>query len=1551
MTTDRSRGVPRPEPSAPDGGLIFSDLPRRPFRELAARLGAKASKTAISNYATKKKTLAAGSGSHLASSQSPAPSQDLFAKEGVEDLATGGGQFPTLLPKPGWGKPSIRLPAPLAEHPTAEVTPTAPVEDHRSPWPNPILSDRPVPPFPARPACFARGRRAGKLNQAGRKVPVQSTVEPYSLEPPSSAPHLPGKNYADYYPWTSNHAEDTLSEQVIKHGFFDKASISPNEQQSARSMLWPVLKHKGGLQTLSTSIAAVLEMRQSIRRITVPSTFKPPPRVTLTDTKREAWLRDLANPSIPLRRLSRTLPHGIRGRALLDHCLNKDIPIGRAVWLARCVGANEIRATRRKGAHASFAMGGVVKWTRDWTVLVEQFVESVVALCGTDGWRAKMTYALRLAAQLFAEQLLDRDHYLDWVLGTLETASLDTLPVVLLIAQPYMGMIVQYRKLGSRLLTALLAKIHIVGGSVAFPTATSEDQDILDPISQRLSHLIDAVIILKPAVLVSKSRRSSYGVLLKRELGSSVPEVVSLLAGIERRNEILAHQAAKPSDIDSMRRRLISLLDNLGCDMRDLDGPLISMLQEYPVLLQTLLEWSTSVFRMGAHRIYAAASLVRKVKRSGVQTDTVIMEFLFGSRSGVCDRESVCRLLLELWKSGDFAVGKYLQYLIARGALNGVSRLDKNTPAYLGFLAELPPLSLEPNLANLRRNLLRRVTHSVDQEKEVLLGAKQAISSLFSESWRLDQRGSNDFHMSLWGACHSLSAMSTGLQLEVGAWMKEQVVEYVEQGSIGLNSKDGSSNQRDPMFSMAQFCMVRCIMEQMQDFSHLADIFEIVLALEDTAILSSVADCLNLHYRTFAAIGVLQHFFGLLLVRYQSLKVRKLLPAALLRALARLAARIPDSQSVAFKLQHELDKSFYRPPIAAFSPVSDHIAEVVQASDSDYTDEVERLLSSGNVIDKQTLARVFKSIVDRIEPSRADIVVDRPKFCDLLTRLRYFDVKGFDELMGMWLHQDMPLRLTEGYLPTLSSMVVSGCLSLAVVVTCSATFLESMGEDEGVPERAEAALGAMALLSGDRGSSLPQADPDQYQFQVLQQQYAQDHSVEWLCALRRALEECARLAESAKAVARLQRLFSSELVELNVSSAVVHQTENLRTNLILPFLHKPAFILDVILHLLDPILKSSLSANAAADYHERDVHLARVVHLASSISTPYCQIKLHLLFSADHCGEVGYNNVARTFFDAVEQTPSLTCDLLSDLANTLPHKVAAQINQLAQDRLLQDVPMSSSGNEMRDPALAQKHLTLVECTARYVAEPEVCQMRAKLLAKLTELLHGRRVKPTPFSDVEGRSTSDEDLPRWLTILLRLVLVYKEASEASAKANQPEEIAIAISLSLILIDEDLQRDRSLCVFLFDVIGQLVDDFSEAQRLECVEQLQRRTRDRRIRFLFSFGGHGHGYGHSSNGNGASLYIASHVHVDKPGATHTHIHTPMSSHPSKLTGAVPTMTPTTTTMTAATATSMTPFVLRHWELFSDSTPVMGENDTCLDLRLFQARKMSRGDLFGLA
>jgi len=264
-------------------------------------------------------------------------------------------------------------------------------------------------PLPVRPGQHAPPHLDKMRVAPGNAAKKDARPKPYVLEVPTSAPHysvngvlnlpialntflLTPTGHADFFPWTGNHLEDQFSETAIRSGFFDKSQMTQNETASAKPSIFPGLKHKSGLQTLSSLFTSVLAQRRAHGQITSTSTFKPPPRVTVTDTKREMWLKDLANPTISLRRLSRSIPHGIRGKVLLDQSLSKNIPIERAVWLAKCVGANELRSFRRKGVSGTFAMGGEAKWIRDFTVCVEQFVESIVSSCGENDFKSRINY-------------------------------------------------------------------------------------------------------------------------------------------------------------------------------------------------------------------------------------------------------------------------------------------------------------------------------------------------------------------------------------------------------------------------------------------------------------------------------------------------------------------------------------------------------------------------------------------------------------------------------------------------------------------------------------------------------------------------------------------------------------------------------------------------------------------------------------------------------------------------------------------------------------------------------------------------------------------------------------------------------------------------------------------------------------------------------------------------------------------------------------------------------------------------------------------------------
>jgi hypothetical protein len=63
---------------------------------------------------------------------------------------------------------------------------------------------------------------------------------------------------------------------------------------------------------------------------------------TLNEQKRENWLRELADDSVPLLKLSRNVPHGFKGQKLLEMLVSRKIECSQATWYIRVIGLNEI---------------------------------------------------------------------------------------------------------------------------------------------------------------------------------------------------------------------------------------------------------------------------------------------------------------------------------------------------------------------------------------------------------------------------------------------------------------------------------------------------------------------------------------------------------------------------------------------------------------------------------------------------------------------------------------------------------------------------------------------------------------------------------------------------------------------------------------------------------------------------------------------------------------------------------------------------------------------------------------------------------------------------------------------------------------------------------------------------------------------------------------------------------------------------------------------------------------------------------------------------------
>jgi mediator of RNA polymerase II transcription subunit 12 len=579
--------------------------------------------------------------------------------------------------------------------------------------------------------------------------------------------HFPGGKAADLFPWTGNNPEDNLSEALVKVGVSNKPQIM-NESNTARPSLINNLKNKSGLSTLSTLFVAVLEKRQQTGRLQTPNTFKPPPRLTLRDSTREQWLHDLANPTTGLRRLSRTIPHGLTGKVLLEQCLNKNIPLPRALWLAKCVGINELRAHKRKG------QAGTVTWGRGWTSSVEQFIDGVIGSIGQGDWKPRITYALQLATHLYKEHLLDDDHFLDWIVNGLDTCPSERLFIWLLVVSisHYWTAVTCCRRRGKRLAESLLNqldKIYLL-----------EDLRPYLAVLQYLENTVVRLLATRPACLLLPTAWARYSPLLRKLAErKNHAHVTQAVRRLELRNTRLLQSPKKvPSASQTPAGRVYRILDSIDYNkpvrIEDLSCDCMEIVADAPRLIGILLQWACTCYREGAHRIYLATRLLRRWNHLGADVyDGIVSHLRDVTWVATGDPSILFRIVAELVRSKTFATGRYLQWLIATGSTGYSTDLSSPHSWPLRLVTEIPLSGLPDQIRTLRSTLLRGTMHSAELEQRALGYAEHMISQTLPALFGIygTTTKPNDVE---------LDKLSSTVKLELGIWLRQHVAQYAE---------------------------------------------------------------------------------------------------------------------------------------------------------------------------------------------------------------------------------------------------------------------------------------------------------------------------------------------------------------------------------------------------------------------------------------------------------------------------------------------------------------------------------------------------------------------------------------------------------------------------------------------------------------------------------------------------------------------------------------------------------------------------------------------------
>ncbi|CAI7575268.1 unnamed protein product [Penicillium glandicola] len=1425
------------------------------------------------------------------------------------------------------------------------------------------------PPLPAQPwkNNFVEPEGSGvvRSRESSPVGAVQTT--PYCIEVPSVAPVYKGQKPADFAPWTGNHPEDVLSEQTAKQGYYDRTQVSQNESNTARPALYAQLKNRTGLQMLSSVFAAALEKRQSHNTIHAPSTFKPPPRVTLTDNKREAWLRDLANPSVPLRRLSRTIPHGIRGKILLDQCLGKWIPVARAVWLAKCVGANEIRAFKRKGTSGALAVGLEAKWVREWTTNVQQFVEGVFAAPKSSDWKAKMTYAVGLTARLFSENLLDHDHFLEWFLSSFEAASIGTVPIWLLMLGIYWNSVMRYRRRGRRLAELLLQKVQ---------QATEAKLTQLQPLIDRLSRFIKKLVLDHTSSMILPTSWETY----KQQVSSALDldnEAEKALFQIlaERNARVQRPRHSKQTTQRSPHQRIVRLLDSIR-STQDLSSIFthLDAFEDKASLVFKLLEWLSTPFRHGLCRVYIGVRLLRKWKLAGVDIDSHILAFLArGQSNQKLNMDQIYHVVSELVRSQTFSVGRYLQWLMARGVTNGSSSAEecevKDLPIDIGLIAQLPVARLPEHVGNLRSTLLTRTGLSASDENAAIDGVKDIISQRLPGIFGTNESTST--------ALDSLPQnLPWAVKAEVGQWLRRAIGEHNRSAeSINRVAFPVGIASVVSALTPAEFYTVRDALESFDDISMLADVLKFASSCGDSTVLASVADTTNCHFDSLCVIGATTDLFRRLIDAYAGIKRFGMPSLDLIFSLIELGLRIPSELNTVFILRQDLSRMENKSIMAASSPVSDHIPDGFGGVDPLFREKLDQLLQSGNVMDEPTLDAIFNTLIKHLESDDGHANLSANDTCRYLAQLRSFHPKHFDGILARWVcgHLRSPERTV--LLRILPPLIGVGCVTIRAFLALAKRLTASTTAT--VPNAAQLPVDLVQLLvSGDEGSK--SFDLVSYRFQLAQQEFLNKNSEEALKIVCDAASS--NSGGSSTGHSELERSIIMLLRDL-----LVRHPEYAAQNGMQKLMDQYPAALSIVQKALDLLLgvESQPDSNSVLSKVEK---LAR---MTDDFSLPFCQLKLQVLFHADSESEDRTNIVDAMFKTAVSDCRAHRLHWV-DLVALMSPDAVRQIRERAEKEFfsipLLEEPISDipdSPDKLGSLETAKMYLTIIEELAGSIPDSGAPSVAPVLAEKLDSLLH-KIITMHNSTLIKGvantaRSKFERALAFWFNALLRMIVLHRSAfaqPPPALKINPlHEQLRVLTSIFCIALSRlpgDVLRlypaadyfphpppaegfrpcpGILLQTHALDVAASLIDIFPDEVRHQCARFLKEKCpsfvpfqNDSRFLYLL---------GPMTDQCSANAQQTSAPSPAASGSTPTPaLFSMVGSSPAQqqsvvAASGVSTGLPDSNCMASRLRLQhrgrvVGPYPVRPWELLEDAAPFLGVNDTAVSLGFFDARRV---------
>lgn len=1006
---------------------------------------------------------------------------------------------------------------------------------------------------------------------------------------------------------------------------------------------------------------------------------------------------------------------------------------------------------------------------------------------------------------------------------------------------------------------------------------------MIDPLISRLSFLLSGLVRTHPENFIIPRAWQKYRATILACLVQKDFIRTAIFQQLDWRNERLLPYSARI--LPSLHRRLVQILDK-------------TLLQPYPVglvrqywgssenlelLCRTLLQWSTSSYRAGMTKVYVGARLLRAGSKLGLDLDEAILSLLGSDHaaSAGCNYQALFQLVAELTRSRHFSIAKYLQWAIARGELDVEVNPGVISSCAARLLAELPTHNLSSRVDALRRTLLSRTGYDVERETieaaEIMQSICLALPDIPLDAVSHQYR-SPAMSMDL----GRVSASSRTIKSNVGTWLRHGFRQCVDEQESLVQEEEMSSTKRK--VNRGSFATLRSILEATSDFSILADIISMAIPIADPEVVAYIADTLNLHRLTFAAIGALYDLFDKLLGRLHILETDiENAAIIILPSLTALASKIPDGVATARHLAQRRAHISRKAVAAACSPVSDQTADLPQNSETVPTDKIERILAGGTIMDHPTLRRLFNTIISRLEASWLDMPNRLSECCTLLSKLRAFDEHYFHQLLVPWIATMLRMRRRPPANDIMGPLIAVQCLQLVDALSAYEHILCNVSTELDMPLFAsELAVCALELLVDPCGMPDIMCRDDKYQLRLAQLNLQSEQPLVALTTIRRVIE-CSTSNTDMNIPSSAAALLGSQAVGDLLRVLVVSDIEAVCKALVLPLTQSShSAVVALTRSMIDGLLlvtEQQESSNMGTV-----ARITQAIRLANELTLPFCQLELRLVFATEPTHRLETSTYRLdSLCEAIDCAIKDHNTTWESVIKLLDVDIVRHIRQRADDDFLKLVPsIATPGAQIssEDVVVATGFLAVVQATSHSLLPTDALAIALRVVDKINDVM--QLVLTTLAEDVLTI------IKKWFPLLLDFVTIHSVSFE-STKLGFEARGRLAVALASLFLELQHHDQSALVARIFDITLHLADDLSEESRIQCARLLRDKTNDPRIKYLFGW-------------------------IDSP----------------------------TDWLQLSQKGRLLQYSLKKWENLSEPTPNIGENDTSLSLTLFEARKV---------